>query len=272
MFSPEFQRKRMQFMATQKEYKTKYGPILAAKPLVLAAGGGTEAEGGDEEIKKYYAFNQAGNVMVSSTVLEQKDIQPAVKEVFAKASVLLLMITAAMQQKKKSLYDYEAWHDIIAGSGNFLAMHEEDRTFSYSSKELTLDTAIITAALGSVSPMGGALKVAQRVIESMGSQIRLFSSTTQATKKIAHMLLVCEDLMGMPLVSVSLFCVDSKEAQSVSQSNCHSYVSATVNFKYHQEVFMFVDPDYISKYAMEFKQDAEQQKLINEFASLIKEH
>lgn len=270
MFYPEFQRKRMQFMATQKAYKTKYGPLLAAKPLVLAAGGGTGAEGGDEEIKKYYTFNETGNIMVSSTVLEQKDIQPAVLEVFAKASVFLLIMTAALKKKGKSLYDYEAWDAIIAGSGNFVAMHEEDRTFSYSSKELTLDTAIITAALGSVSPMGGALKVAQKVIESMGSQIRLFSSTTQATKKIAHMLLVCENLMGMPLVNVSLFCIDSKEAQSVSQSNCHSYVSTTVNFKYHQQDYMFVDPNYIHEYSNEFTKNPEQEKLIDQFAELIK--
>lgn len=262
MFYKEFEKKRSQFIAGNKAYAAKYKPHLPKKGYLMAEG----------EIKKYYTFNETGNVMVSSTVADEKDIQPAVLQVFQKASVFLLMMTAALNKKGKTLYDYEAWNDIIAGSGKFVAMHEEDRTFDYASKEFTLNTAIISAALGSISPMGGALQIAQKVIDSLGGQLRIASSDTKTSKKIAHMLLVCENLMGMPLVNVSLFYVDSKEAQTVSKSNCHGYVSTAVNFKYHQQDYMFVDPDYINKYAKEFTKDPEQDKLIDEFAGLIKEH
>ena len=259
MFYPEFESKRLGFINTQEEYKAKYGPIAQA---ALASPGG--------EIEKYYTFNQTGNVMVSSTVAEEKDLQPAVREVFQKAIVFFGIVNGALTMKAKNLYDYEALHDIIGGSGKFVSMHMEDRNFTYSSKEFTLNTAIISAALGSVNPMGGAMQIAQKVIDSMGSQIRISQSDTKASKKIAHMLIVCENLMGMPIVNVSLFYVDSKEAQSVSKSNCYAYVTTTIEFNYHQEDWMFVDPEYIQKYQKEFTKDAEQEKLIKEFADLIK--
>lgn len=285
MFYRDFENKRMQFIASHPAYQTKFSPILTAAPVpkakkAAAAGlfraervgatGVLEEERVEREIQKFYTFNQTGNVMISSTEPEGTDLQPAVKTLFQKASVFLQTMTAALTKKGKTLYDYDAYDDIISGSGLFVAMHEEDRTFDYASKELTLNTAIISAVLGSVSPAGGALKIAQKVIDSLGGQLRIASKDVKASKKIAHMLLVCENLMGMPLANISLFYVDSKEAQTVSESNCHGYVASRVSFKYHQKDYMFVDPDYINKYAKDFSRNPEQEKLIDEFVALIK--
>jgi hypothetical protein len=282
MFYRDFENKRMQFVATHAPYQAKFGPVLAAKGAlkVGAPAGGIlaeraptgvlTAEAPEGEIQKYYTFNQTGNVMISSTEADGGALDPAVKELFKKASVFLQTMTAALTKKGKTLYDYDAYDDIISGSGLFVAMHEEDRTFDYASTELTLNTAIISAVLGSVSPTGGALRIAQKVVESLGGQLRIASKDVKASKKIAHMLLVCENLMGMPLANISLFYVDSKEAQSVSQSNCHGYVSTRVSFKYHQKDYMFVDPDYINKYSKEFVRNPDQEKLIDEFVALIK--
>lgn len=260
MFYDGFEKKRLHFVTTHPAYKDKYAPMKLA---MMAT-----AEGG--EVKKYYTFNETGNVMVSSTVADEKDLAPAVREVFQKASVCLLIMSAALSKKGKGLYDYEAWNDILAGSGKFLPMHLEDRDFEYASREFTLNTAIITSALGGVSPTGGALQIAKKVIDSLGAELRIASTSTKAAKRVAHMLLVCENLMGMPLVNVSLFYADTNEAQTVSKSNCHEYVSTTIKFKYHQQDYMFIDPEYIDKFSKEFSKNPDQEKLIDEYVAYIK--
>ncbi|MDA2645000.1 hypothetical protein ORL62_29380 [Bacillus cereus] len=257
MFYPEFEGKRLQFIQENEKYK----------PLINRFTADNKTSG---EIPKYFTFNETGNIMISSTAQSEDKINPKVLEAFNKAIVFFGAISAAMNRKGKNLYDYDALSNVIASTGQFIPMHKEDRTFSQSSTQFTLNTAIINDVLGNVNALGSALEIAKKVVNSIGGQLRVSASGTSNSKKVAHLLFVCENLMGMPIINISLFYVDTKESQSVQKSNCNEFVHDTVEFKYHQEDFMFVDPEYINKFSEDFKKNPEYDKLIENLANAIK--
>lgn len=149
-------------------------------------------------------------------------------------------------------------------------MHQEDRPFDYSSHDLTLNTAIITGVLGGISAGGTAMQIAQNTISSLGGAITASVSDTSSDKKVANLLFVCESLMGMPIVTIQLFMVDAKETESVAKTNCSTYVTQEISFKYHQNTYLFVDPVYINQFTDEFKSNPNFEKLIDSLASKIK--
>lgn len=245
------------FIATNDNYRT------------LVAGREFLKEGG--EIPKYFTLNQTGNIMISSTAEKEADISENVKETFQKVIVFFGAWTVALNKKQKTLYDYDAIASIIGGSGLFIKMHEENRKFRYSSKGLTLNTAIISNVLSGFASMGGttALSIARTVVGTMGHELTLSATNNQADKKIAHLLFVCENLLGMPIVSVLLFNTTANQSESVTKSNCHETLDKEVNMAYHQDTFMFVDPQFINKFTEDFKSNPDYEKLIDKLAESI---
>lgn len=255
MFYEGFEKKRERFLETNKNYAS-----------LISVNSPSFKEG---EVQKYYTFDQTGSIMLSTTESNYSEIDPDVKELFKKAGVFLAAVVAALSRKNKTLFDYDALDQIITKSGIFANLDRQDREFNYSSTELTLNTAIISDALANINALGGALDIAKRIIDSLGSKIRAASSSTSDSKKIAHLLLICENLMGLPIVTVSIFYVDSKETQEVSKSNCHEHVHNAVKFKYYQSIYMFVEPGYISKFSEEFKKDPAYEELISQLEEYI---
>lgn len=223
------------------------------------------------EIKKYYTLNQTGNIMISSTVNNENDLSADAKEVFQKAIVFFGAWTAALEKKNKSLYDYDSITKMITSSGFFVHVHEEDRDFESGAISLTLDTAILGSVMSGFASMGGtsALALAQTVIGNMGKQLTLAASSNQEEKKIAHLLFVCENLMGMPILNVLLFNTTAKQSETVTSSNCHKSVTKKVSMKYHQDTFMFVDPNYISKFTTAFESSPDYEALVDKLAGYL---
>lgn len=221
------------------------------------------------EIKKYYTFDQTGHIMISSTVKDETQMDPAVKDVFQKAIVFFSAWSAAVAKAEKTLYDYDAISAIINKSGYFVNMGLQDREFNYTSHGITLGTSIISDALGAVNAGASSMEVAQKILSGLGGQLRVSSQETQSTKKIAQLMFVCQNLMGIPIVSVSLFYIQKSETLSVVSSNCSTSTTDNINFKYHQEDFMFVDPDLLKKCSTDFVQTQEYMDLINKLASYV---
>lgn len=248
----------------------KYRPLIP-EAMLLKADAAAPGAADTGEIKKYFTLNQTGNIMVSSTVDSEKDLSDDVKAVFQKTIVFFGAWTAALEKKQKSLYDYDAITKMITKSGFFARVHQEDRDFESGSASLTLDTAILGSVLSGFASMGGttALAIAQTVIGNMGSQLQLAVSSKQETKKIAHLLFVCENLMGMPILNVLLFNTTAKQSETVTSSNCHKSVTKKVSMKYHQDTFMFVDPSYIEKFTSAFESNPDYDALIDKLAGYL---
>lgn len=269
MYTPKFEGNLEKFVTTNAAYKASLASV--PPPVTLMAGTATAGPlKGEGEIKKYYTFDQSGSILISSTVGEEEKMEPEVRKVFQKVIVFFGALTAAITKAGKDMYDYDALEAVIGKSGLFISIHQEDRTFMSGATSLTLDTAIIETVLGiAIAPESGALAIAKQVISGMGKQIQLSVSGKVARDKVAHLLFICENLMGMPIVSISLFYIDMKQAEVVTKSNCHQSITETLTFKYHQHSYLFVDPDYINKFSEDFKDNPEYQELINKLAGYI---
>lgn len=287
MFTPQSRNAMRKFISTDKNYgslmdsfhvpeklraeisKPEVSGAVSAKTKKADADVAV-AEKDDSEIKKYYTLNETGNIMISSTVKDSKDISEDVQNAFKKVIVFFTAWTAALSKKEKTLYDAEAITNIIEQSGFFVRVHKEERTFNYISASGTLNTAIIGSVLSGFSAMGGALKIAQTVVGSMGAQLAVSASHGESTKKIGHLLFICENLMGMPIVNVVLLNTTAKESETVTKSNCHSSVNKNMSMTYRQDAFLFADPTYINQFSDEFKTNPDFEKLIDQLASYIK--
>ena len=246
MFSSQYQKKLVDFMNTNEAYKSKL--LNLDQPNVKPASAAKGPRGSsDVELESFYRFDKSGNIMISTTGAE-KDISKDVKKVFQKVAVFLAAWTAALKREQRDLFDYEALNDMISASGLFVKIHKEERTINQIKSDLTLDTAIIESAIGAVmNPETASFTIAQKVLSGLGDKIRASLKTNSTKDKIAHMLFVCENLLGMPIVNISIFYIEKDQWELATSSNCHDQVSSSVNFKYNQETYMFVDPDYINE-------------------------
>ncbi len=89
------------------------------------------------QAKKYYVFNETGNIMMASTSEQSETIKKSVRDVFAEVSVFFAAMTKAISTTVNpnatnpegafySLYDYQALSNVIDGSGLFVHVTEED--------------------------------------------------------------------------------------------------------------------------------------------------
>jgi len=254
----------LDFVSENENYRSRF-PSLLTTMLVAVP----ESSDSDGEIKKYYTLNETVNIVISSTAKDEADISVDVKKVFQKVIVFFGAWTAALAKKGTTLYDADAITSIIEKSGFFVRIHQEDRTFDYNSAMGQLDTAIIGSVLSGLSAMGGALKIAQTVVGSMGTELKASITNNENTKKVGHLLFICENLMGMPIVSVSLLNTTAHQSETVTQSNCHTTVQEKLNMTYRQDSFLFVDPTYIDQFTNEFESDPNYQALIDKLAGYI---
>ena len=221
-----------------------------------------------DSIDRYYTFDEKGHIMGVTTSKETNDIAPAVRETFQKVRVFFGAWAAALARKKFSLYDYDAVKQIISSSGFFVSMGSETRSYHSDSTEVTLNTAIIGAVLGS-DITGGGMEIAKKTLAKIGGQISGGFSEQKTDKEIAHLLFICESLMGMPIVTISLYHTKLDQFGWVQKTNCEEVSRQTIDFKFHSDDYLFVDPDYINKFTEDFEKSDSYEKLIDELAKTL---
>ena len=219
------------------------------------------------EIPKYYAFDEKGHVLFAST--SDGEAGEDVKKVFTKVICFFAGMTKALALKDKTLFVYAAVNEIISNSGVFIALGKEKRTFSSESTSASLNTTIIQNVLGS-SITGGGMKIAQNVLAALGGQITASYEKSDTKKEIAHLLFICESIMGIPMVSVSLYHTNLEQHSWVAKTNCSTVSRSTINFNYESDDYMFVDPQFIDKFTPEFQHSEAYDRFIEELAKSIK--
>lgn len=258
MFTKNFYKNRDNAIKNNPKYQNKY-LANAQKKTVL----------GDTELSKYYTFDERGHIMVVTTSKDSDNISPDVQKTFQKVIVFFAAWTAALSKKGKTLFDYDAVKSIITNSGFFIDTGMEKRSFHSESTSASLDTTIIQDVLGN-GITGGGIAIAKRVLATIGNTIQVSFDAKKTDKEICHLLFVCESLMGMPIVSISLFHTKLSQYSWVSKTNCSQVSRNTIDFKFDADDFLFADPDYIDKFTRDFEGSPEFDQLIDKLAGYIK--
>lgn len=239
---------------------------------------GTSAS--EKEVTKYFAFNETGNVMVSSTVEKEKDLREEVIVEFQKVAVLFDAVSTAIMRSGKDLNDYETLNKLLGTSQWCEQVHTECRTLEIKQNTVAVNVGLIMDILGDISATGAAMRIAKSILTSIGSKLgkiggkdgmfTVKKNSNKSKKRVAHILFVCEDLMGMPLISIQ--CIHASENQDLfgtTVGKCGQVSKTDLTVYYQVDTYMFVDPAYIEKFTPEFKKDPEFEELISSFTKQI---
>ncbi|WP_455600145.1 hypothetical protein [Cloacibacillus sp.] len=221
-----------------------------------------------DSIGRYHTFDEKGHIMVVTTSNGTDDVAPAVRETFQKVMVFFDAWTAALTRKKFSLYDYDAVKQMISSSGLFVSMGSKARSYHSDSTKVSLNTSIIGAVLGP-GITGGGMLIAKKTLAIIGGKISDGFSEQKTDKEIAHLLFICESLMGMPLVTISLYHTKLEQFGWVQKTNCEEVSRQTIDFKFHSDDYLFVDSNYINKFTADFEKSDSYEKLIDELAKTL---
>ena len=200
----------------------------------------------NEEVKKYYALNATANVLIGTTSDSENDANPKLLEKFQLAQGYFSKISGELTRNGKSIFDYEALSGLISASNHFASVKKETKSFVYKSHDLTLNTALLNDLIGSMTAIGGALNIGKKLLESIGNEISFSVSKSQHNRDIGHILFVCEDLLGIPIVSLSLFRISAYEGSKAVNVGCAKKSKKNIALNYNQEVFMFVSPEILA--------------------------
>ncbi|MES2807339.1 MAG: hypothetical protein V4619_01865 [Bacteroidota bacterium] len=225
---------------------------------------------GDTQLSKYYVISENKHVLVASTQPSGTDIPSDVKTLFASSAVFLTIVTAALAKEGFKLEDREQVTKIFAKSQQTAHVGSYVTKFDYTSSEFSISTALLKVLVKGLSPGVGALDMAEDILAIMGDNIKVAITNSQTTKKIAHVMFMAEYLMGLPLVTISVFWVIASDASFVTSSNCHSTSSQTIHSTISRDDYIFVDPKWIAEYGPGMVNSPDFNKIVDEFAKLLK--
>jgi len=232
------------------------------------------------EAKKYYIFNETGNIMMASTVDSSKEIAKSVQDIFAEVSVFFAGMSRAITttinpntHEPYSLYNYHALQRVISGSGLFVHVTEEDVTYKSSSWGVDFSKELLEALLG-LATGAGAMGFASAMIASIGNEgLRISGSSSHSESKVGNIVFVCEYLLGMPIISAIVVYADCQiNKQQLTIGPCFKEESTTTSWVLHKDTYMFVTPKFIHEYAGDLDSintDPQYLELINWLSGLL---
>ena len=221
----------------------KYLTIASANVILAVGAGDGSGAAGDSEAGVQFRINTTGNIFYSTT---SPILQTATTALFGTVTVLFAAMTKAMHNKNKTLFDYEAWANLIGRSGFFVEMEDFQQTLHIEATSISIDTQIIQELLPGVMDKTSTMTIAKGVLSAFNTHMA--STTSTESTKIGHLLFICEELFGAPSVSVRLFFATKKTHTQITSSPCSHTSSVTIDQAQEASTYLFVDPTAIAAY------------------------
>lgn len=209
-------------------------------------------------VKKYYVFNQTGNIMLTTIDINEK-LSKEDKDTFAEVSVFFAGMTKAISttinpttKKPYSIYNYSAIKNIVSGSGLFIHITTEDIEHTSNSTGIKFSSKMVKTVLG-LQNRTGPLPFAQSMTQSIGQEcVELLKNNSD--DKAANIFFVCEYLLGLPIISVVVVHLDPKtNRKSIELAPCESKQAQKASWMLHKDTYLFVTPNFIKRYTTKIK-------------------
>ncbi|KAF2072445.1 hypothetical protein CYY_006238 [Polysphondylium violaceum] len=213
----------------------------------------------DTEQSVLFRMNQTGNIYYATS---SPQLNEATKKLFDSVTVLFTAMTKALRDNGFSLFDYQAWSDIIGKSNYFVEVQKFQKNLEIKSGAVSIDTQIVQQLLPGLT--GNSLDIAKNILSALSGEFSASSATEET--KIGHILFICEELFGAPSITVRLFFASKKTHKSVVSSPCYKSTNSSFEQLQESNTFLFVSPDTIAEFASKF----DPEKVPEEFNTLIK--
>lgn len=218
----------------------------------------------DTEKDALFRMNQTGNMFYVST---SPELTIRTKKLFASVAVLFAAMTSAMNQSGKSLFDYEAWLSLVDKSGFFVEVQKASSMLTIKNSGVAVNTQIIQQIIPGLST-DNAMAIAQGVLSTINGELQATERDEEA--KVGHLLFICEELFGVPSITIRLFYASQKSHRAIIQAPCHTSATSTFEQLQNAHTFLFASPDTISEYANLFTdQPEEYMNLIEHLKEII---
>ena len=146
-------------------------------------------------------LDPTGSLMITTTADSLETMPQALQNAYHKLQQKIAGLTKALTDKKKRLFDFEAWSDAIGGTGEFTPTDLQDQTFNSSSIGIKLHLVIIAdvvkAIVGAADPVDVFGSVAEKIITGVAEKLEINIESKDMSKKVGHMLIILEDVFGM---------------------------------------------------------------------------
>lgn len=239
--------------STLEEYEAASKNLRPKRQLRAVAFSEESVEsGGDGELRVNFRLNATGNIWYSTTSKDES-LSTETKALFNSVSVLFSAMTKVMAEANKSLFDFDDWSKLIRKSGYFIEAGKVQKHISIQATTVSVDTQILSQLLPGIDKAPSAMQIGKDILSALNGEYGGMQKKEDA--KMAHLLFICEEILGDASVSIRLFFADSKQMELMTKSPCHK--SSTESYEQEQRIdtFRFVSPEQISKYAKDFEKD-----------------
>jgi len=231
------------------------------------------------ESDRIYTFNQTGNFLISSTFAKGKlDLENLIPKKcwleFQRAAVFLAAMTKALHVTKKK-FDYLAMQEVINGSGTWVQMTEEEVHHETSQYGASFSTELVKGLVGLMIPEASLMKFATTMTQSMGKKaVNLSIDNEKDETKLANMIIICENIFGVPFICMIMVSIDSSEVRhAVGVGPCLKAESVTTKLTMTKETYYWVSPEAIkndSEDILKAMDDKNEAQIVNKMADLIR--
>merc|ERR1719493_193006 len=124
-------------------------------------------------------------------------------------------------------------------------------------------------------PEASVAKFASTMTKSMGKKaVNLSESGESDETKLANMIIVCENIFGVPFICMIMISIDSKRCRETFQAGpCFKTSKVTTNLTMTKEVYYWVSPDAIADDAEDIVKamdDHEEAIIVQKMTDLIR--
>ncbi|MEW6992460.1 hypothetical protein AADZ91_17480 [Colwelliaceae bacterium 6441] len=168
-------------------------------------------------LKKYYVFNETGNIMLCTTEDINQEFDIDIKDAFIDISVFFSAMTKALAVstnpdtgKPFSIYNSYAVEKILNASGMFVEVQSQEDTFESKGVGETLGNEFIEKVLSrklDVSKLG----FSRAMFRGMKEQ----QIDNGKTSKNGQIFFVCEKLMGLPQITAILVSLSQNSVEGI---------------------------------------------------------
>ncbi len=181
--------------------------------------------------KKYYLFNETGNILICASAERVIGFDSYIKDAFTDVSVFLAAMTKALASKhltskeseksaskikSLSIYNYQAMKNMFAHSAMFVQTNAEYGFFTSKYVGETLGKEFVETALGK-SFDERSLSFTRGMFNGMRYQQDInFDKSDYA--RGGHVFFICEMLNGLPTTSVVLISIENISGKTVGSN------------------------------------------------------
>jgi len=213
---------------------------------ILVAGEEVKKEQGEIDygkVPKKVDFDATKSVF--QIVREGEVILETTTKSYQQANVLMLIVQAQLAKDKKNLHNPKEFDDAVKKMNIFLEVERRNRTYSHEEVEVTLNTALIKAIIGTAMGGGTIMELLTEVLNVMGDQIKFGWKIQSDDQEIGTLVFFIEQMANMPMISVQYFKAKISKKEEENYSNCHSFHKTKFSFDYEQIIYRYIPPSWI---------------------------